>query len=122
MRSAAKDRQKQAREKIGNKKFCPICMEEVKIISNRTSLNCSDCAKRLSNGETAIVSMDGRHLFIKSDGNIDAEKDLFVAVTGMLPENGWAKDFTIAGKTIPAQSAKIMDYLLKMEKKSNEQN
>lgn len=93
-------------------KVCEICFEKILVVSTKPSGHCIDCEKKLKDGMTAIRSMDGRHVFIASDKDIEAEKDLFVTITDALPSI-WLDDFTIRGQVLPTTSAK-MDALVKM--------
>lgn len=106
-REASRKQIEQARKRIDpNARFCPICTNKILVVSKEPSGNCIDCDKKLKKGMTAIVSMDGRHMWITSDGNRDREKDLFVLIVGKLPDN-WTEDFTIQGCMLPTENEKM---------------
>src|SRR5580698_9808143 len=92
---------------------CNICGEIIKIISKNPSGYCLSCEKKLDEGQTAIVSMDGRYMFIRvKQEDIEREKDMFVAITGNLPKK-WPKDFTIKKCVLPTPTER-MDTLVKL--------
>lgn len=101
-------------------KLCPICMKKILVISKDPSGYCLECEKNLKAGQTAIISMDGRHLFIQSDGNVEGEKDLFVHITSTLPKE-WPAGFTVQGCVLPT-SSQCMDALVKIHGKQVEHN
>lgn len=104
-------------------KLCKICGEPIKLVSKEPNKlgYCIVCEKTLATGQTAIVSMDGRHIFINSNlPDVGKEKDLFTAVTDTLPKV-WPDNFTIRGCVLPTTSEK-MDKLVQIYEGQNERN
>jgi hypothetical protein len=97
-------------------KMCEICFGKILVISKEPRGYCLNCEKNLKAGQTAIVSMDGRYIFIESKTDIEKEKDLFLAITNHLPEK-WPDDFTIRGQVLPTPS-ETMDQLIKINEAS----
>lgn len=86
--------------------YCGICGEGLRQ-RNRSLENknlCKECHSYLKDGQTALVTMDGRYAFVKSDGSEGAK--------------------AIAGKIIPVE-AKLLDEMAQkqgIEIKQNVQN
>lgn len=57
-----------------NAKFCKICGEKILIVLKDDAKYCPDCQKHLDDGETALISVDNRFAFLKSNGNVHAMK------------------------------------------------
>lgn len=100
-------------------RLCEICYGKILVISKQPSGYCLNCEKLLKDGQTAIVSMDGRYMFIMSSADVEKEKDMFLAVTGTLPDK-WPDNFTIRGCVLPTPSAR-MDQLMKMHEQKQKQ-
>lgn len=129
-RELQKLRSKQRREKAAKiagvnpgDRLCNICGQVIKIVSKEPNKEgyCIVCEKTLKAGQTAIVSMDGRHIFITSQlEDVEQEKNLFTAVTDT-PPKVWPPDFTIRGCVLPTTSEK-MDKLVKIYEGQNVKN
>lgn len=102
-------------------RLCNICTNKIIVISKNPSGFCIDCEKKLEEGQTAVVCIDGRHLFIQSKVGVEGEKDMFVAITMNLPKV-WPENFTIRGQVI-GTPPETMDKLVQMfEAKKAQEN